>query len=111
MTFPRIEFYPKDWKNHLIGFTEDHGLFYGIKRRDHKIQPISYEELQNYTMGQYRSANWWLCYSNINGDTFDPAGYKPYLQKNYDQVVNVITEKVIELYNIYQGCKDRIGEW
>lgn len=110
-SFPYIELHPKEWKHHLIGFTEDKGLFYGIKRRNAKRQPFKYNDIKSYVRSNYRTSDWWLCYDHIHGETFDPSGFHPYLEKNYLLVVNTIVEKAKALFDIFENCRHLNLEW
>ncbi len=58
--FPRIEFYPGGWKNHLIGFTDERGMLFGIKRVRSDIKPISIGDLDPKCRDEFRESDWWL---------------------------------------------------
>jgi hypothetical protein len=92
--FPRIELYPKGWLNHLIGFADEKGMLFGIKRVDEKKQPISYKEIQVHMPNGFGNSNWWLSYSYLKGLEFNLNTHHPWLHQNQTIVVNKMAEQI-----------------
>lgn len=92
--FPRIELYPKGWQNHLIGFTDEKGMLFGIKRVDEKNRPILYNEIKIEMPDGFNSSSWWLCYSYLKGLEFDLNTHYPWLHQNQTKIVDKMVEQI-----------------
>lgn len=98
--FPRLEYYPNGWNNHLIGFTNDNGFMFGIKRVTDKIKTLELESI-NFDPS-WKTTGWWLCYKTIDSSIFNLLGTEPWLKRNENEIVTTIVgqiEYLIEAIN------------
>ena len=95
--FPRLEYYPNGWKNHLIGFTDENGFMFGIKRVKDTMKTLQAEDVKPVIGNDWKTSNWWLCYKAHDFGCFNLLSAEPWLKKNESEVVNTIIQQ-IELF-------------
>ena len=93
-TFPRLEYYPTGWKNHLIGFTDENGFMFGIKRVDDTVKTLKFEDIKPAIANGWKSTDWWLCYKTHNFGCFNLFSAEPWLKKNESEIINTIIEQI-----------------
>ncbi len=87
--FPWIEIYPAGWKHHYIAFTDENGMFFGIKRKVSDNPVIKFEQISSHLAG-FRSHPWWLCSSYMTTPRFNLSTNEPWLQKNESYIADEI---------------------
>jgi hypothetical protein len=92
--FPRLEYYPIGWKNHLIGFTHDPGFSFGIKRVTDTIKPFDFQDVKSVFGNDWKKSEWWLIYKNYNVGCFDLYSPNPWLKKNEKEIVTFIIKQI-----------------
>jgi hypothetical protein len=96
-TFPRIEFYPDNWRTHLIGYTNANGLMYGVKRVDSMNKPVTFDQIKDCIGSDWKTSDWWLCYKPLNKGTFNILSAQPWLKKNEEELVSTIIQQIESL--------------
>jgi hypothetical protein len=102
-TFPRIELYPVGWNNHLIGFTNENGMLFGIKRVIDTRHTIAFNELKDIP-DNFRTAPWWLCYAYLKGPEFDLNSHSPWIIRNELHIAEKMAEQVNLFIEIAKGA-------
>jgi PD-(D/E)XK nuclease superfamily protein len=105
-TFPRIEIYPTGWNNHLIGFTDEKGLLFGIKRRAADVNPIRFSQIDTQLRDEFRESEWWLCYSYLRGHEFNLQTVNPWLSANEEFIAQKTAEQVLRLIAVSKEYKE-----
>jgi hypothetical protein len=105
-SFPRIELYPSGWNNHLIGFTDERGLLFGIKRRTAEVSPIRFSQIDTQLKDEFRESRWWLSYSYLRGHEFNLQTVNPWLCAYEEFIAQKMAEQVIKLIAVSKEYRE-----